>query len=90
MELAVLAAAYIALGALRPRRTTLLAAFIPAVLAFVWLLLHEDVPGDELSFVDLAWFAGMSVATGGVFALASIVGIMLGRAFCRRSGPLSR
>jgi hypothetical protein len=36
MELTALAGAYVALGALRPRWTTLLAALIPAVLAFIW------------------------------------------------------
>jgi hypothetical protein len=89
LEFAVLAAAYVVLGAIRPRWTTLLAALIPAVLAFVWLLLHEDVPGDELGFVDLAWYVGMSLLVGGVYALASAGGVVLGRGFRRLSGPLS-
>lgn len=89
MELAVLAALFVALGAVRPRWTTLLAALIPAMLAFVWLLLHEDIPGDKLAFVDLAWYAGMSLAVGGVYALASAGGVVLGRALRRLSGPLS-
>jgi hypothetical protein len=90
MELAVLAAAYVALGALRSRWTTLLAALIPAVLAFVWLLLHEDIPGEKLGFVDLVWYIGMSLAVGGVYALASAGGVVLGRALRRLSGPLSQ
>lgn len=83
MELAVLAAAYAALGALRPRWTTLLAAFVPAALAFVWLLLHEDVPGDELGVVDVAWYVGMSLAVGAVYVLVSAGGIVLGKVLRR-------
>lgn len=90
MELAALAAAYAALGALRPRWTTLLVALIPAVLAFVWLLLHEDIPGDKLGVVDMVWYVGMALAVGGVYALASASGVVLGRALRRRSWPLSR
>jgi hypothetical protein len=89
MELTVLAGAYVALGALRPRWTTLLAALIPTMLAFIWLLLHDDVPGDNLGFVDFAWYIGMSLAVGGVYAVASAGGIVLGRALRRLSGPLS-
>jgi hypothetical protein len=89
MEPAILAAAYVALGALRPRWTTLLAAAIPALLAFVWLLLHEDVPGDTPGFADLAWYVGMSLAVGAVYALASAGGVMAGRAFRRLPAPLS-
>jgi hypothetical protein len=89
MELAVLAAAYVALGALRPRWTTLLAALIPASLAFVWLLLHEDVPGDDLGHVDMAWYSGMSLTVGGVYGVASAGGIALGRVLRRLSGPPS-
>ncbi len=85
----MLVVAYVALGALRPRWTTLLAALIPAALAFVWLLLHEDVPGDKLDVVDFAWYVGMSLAVGGVYALASAGGVVLGRALRRPSGPLS-
>lgn len=89
MELAVLAVVYLALGALRPRWTTLLAALIPTVLSFVWLVLHEDIPGDPLGFVDLAWFAGMSLVVGAVYVLASAGGVVVGRALRCRSGPLS-
>ena len=89
MELTVLAVAYVALGALRPRWTTPLAALIPAVLSFLWLLLHEDIPGDPLGFVDLAWYIGMSLAVGAVYALASVGGVVVGRALRRPSGPLS-
>ena len=89
MELTVLAVVYVALGALRPRWTTLLAALIPALLSFLWLLLHEDIPGDPLGFVDVAWYAGMSLAVGAVYALASAGGVVAGRALRRPSGPLS-
>ena len=89
MELAVLAAAYVAIGALRPRWKTLLAALIPAVLALVWLLLHEDIPGDTLGFLDVVWYIGMSLAVGGVYALAAAGGVVLGRAFRRPSGSLT-
>jgi len=90
MELAVLAGAYVALGALGPRWTTLLAALIPAGLAFVWLLLHEDIPGEKLGFVGFVWYIGMSLAVGGVYALASAGGVVLGRALRRLSVPLSQ
>jgi hypothetical protein len=89
VELAVLAVAYVALGALRPRWTTLLAALIPAALAFVWLLLQEDIPGETLGFVDVAWFVAMSLAVGAVYGLASAGGVVVGRAWRRLSGPLS-
>ena len=88
MELAVLAVAHVASGALRPRWTTLLAALIPAVLSFLWLLLHEDIPGETLGLVDLAWYVGMSLVVGAVFALASAGGVVVGRALRRLSGPL--
>jgi hypothetical protein len=89
MELAFLAVAYVALGALRPRWTTLLAALVPAGLSFVWLLLNEDIPGEAPGPVDLAWFVGMSLAVGAVFAFASAAGVVLGRALRRPSGPVS-
>jgi len=54
--------------------------------AFVRLLLHEDVPGEKLGFVDLVWYVGMSLAVGGVYALASAGRAVLGRALRRLSG----
>jgi hypothetical protein len=43
-----------------------------------WLLLREDIPGGELDFVELAWYVAMSLAVGGVHALASAGGVVLG------------
>jgi hypothetical protein len=90
IELTVSAGAFVALGALRPRWTTLSAAFLPAAVAFVWLLLHEDIPGERLGFVDYAWYAGMSLLVGGVYAVAAAVGVVSGRALRRLSRALSR
>jgi hypothetical protein len=90
MELAALIAGSLALGALRPRRTTMLAATVPACLSFAWLLMHEDIPGDTLGFVDLIWYAGMSCAVGMAFALAIAAGVVLGRAAGGSLGPRSR
>lgn len=83
MELALLFAAYVGVGAVRPRWTTLLAALVPAALAFGWLLLNADVPGDDVRFVDLAWYAGMSLVVGGVYAFGCAGGVVLGRALHR-------
>jgi hypothetical protein len=80
MELAALIGVYVALGAVRPRWTTLLAALLPTVLAFAWLVMHEDIPGAPLGLADLAWYAAMSLLVGAVFALAAAAGLALGRA----------
>ena len=69
----------VALGVVRPRWSTLLVAVVPVVLAFAWLVMHEDIPGDPLGLVDLAWYAGMSLAVGAAFALALACGVVLGR-----------
>ena len=90
MELAVLIAGSLALWALRPRWTTMFAASVPVVLAFAWLLVHEDIPGEEARLMDLMWYAGMSLAVGLAFALAIATGVVLGRAARGSRGPLSR
>jgi hypothetical protein len=91
MEVAALVVVYIALGVLRPRWTTLLAASAPTVLAFAWLFMHEDIPGEELGPIDLIWYAGIGLAVGAALALATAAGVALRRAIRRGSlGPLSR
>jgi len=87
MELTALVVFSVALGVVRPRWTTLLAATVPTALAFGWLLMNADVPGEQLGLIDLVWFAGMSLAVGG--ALATAAGVALGRAIRRSVGPLS-
>ena len=83
-------AAFVALGALRPRWTSLLAAVVPASLACVWLFTHEDIPGDETGFGDIAWYVGLGLAVGAVFALACAGGVVLGRVLrVRRTRPLA-
>jgi hypothetical protein len=58
-------------GWLRPRWTTSFwVAAVPATLAFVWLLLHEDIPGYTIGLEDIAWYVGMSLVVGAPFALA--------------------
>ena len=79
MELVVLVIASVALGFVRPRWSTLAAAVVPTALAFAWLVMHEDIPGDPVGFADLAWYAGMSLAVGAAFALALSGGILLSR-----------
>jgi hypothetical protein len=79
MELVVLVIASVALGVARPRWSTLAAAVVPAALAFAWLVMHEDIPGDPTGFADLAWYAGMSLAVGAAFTLALAGGVLLAR-----------
>ena len=79
IELVALAVASVALGAVRPRWSTLWAAVLPTLLAFAWLVMHEDIPGDPLGAADLAWYAGMSLVVGAAFALAIAVGVVAGR-----------
>ena len=79
MELVALLVGSVALGVVRPRWTTLLAALVPTALAFAWLVMHEDIPGDPLGFADLAWYAGMSLIVGAAFALAIAPGVVAGR-----------
>ena len=80
MEAIVLGAACVALGAIRPRWTTLIAAGLPTVLAFAWLLMHEQIPDDRIGVADVLWYAGMSVFVGSGVALAIAVGIAARRA----------
>ena len=83
-------AAFVAFGAVRPRWTSLLAAVVPASLACVWLFLREDVPGDEAGLGDVAWYVGLGLAVGAVFALARAGGVVLGRVLrvrCMRPLP---
>jgi len=87
MELVALLVGSVALGVIRPRWSTLLAALVPTALAFAWLVLHEDIPGDPLGFADLAWYAGMSLVVGAVFALAIAGGVAAGRRRGRSARP---
>jgi hypothetical protein len=87
MELVALLVGSVALGVIRPRRTTLLAALVPTALAFAWLVMHEDIPGDPLGFADLAWYAGMSLVAGAAFALAIAAGVAAGRHLGRSPQP---
>ena len=83
VELVVLLVAFVALGVLRPRWSTLAAALVPTGMAFAWLVLHEDIPGETLGPVDLAWYAGMSLVVGAAFALACAAGV-IARSFLDR------
>ena len=90
MELAVVLAIFVACGVVRPRWTSILAASAPTALAFAWMLMHEDIPGESLKPIDLVWYAGMSLLVGAICAPATTAGIALGRAARRSPGPLSR
>jgi hypothetical protein len=89
MEVIAIATACVALGAVRPRRTTLLVAGLPTLLAFAWLVMHEEIPGDRIGLADLLWYAGMSVLVGAGVAFAIAVGIASRRA-CGAAPPRSR
>jgi hypothetical protein len=84
VELAVPVAAVAGVGLTRPRWSSLLVAFVPAGLAFLWLLLHEDVPGEDISAKDIAWYAVMSGVVAAAFALSCALGVIAGRAFRQR------
>jgi hypothetical protein len=79
--------ASVALGVVRPRWSTLAAAAVPTALAFAWLVLHEDIPGDPLGVAYLAWYAGMSLVVGAAFALAIAAGVAVGRLRGRSAQP---
>lgn len=72
------------LGVIRPRWSTLWSAVVPTSLTFVWLLMLEEIPDDSVGVGDVAWYVGMSVAVGAVFALACSVGIVARSASVRR------
>jgi hypothetical protein len=79
LEIAVALALAAALGWLRPRWSTLGVALVPTGLAFAWLLMHEDVPGERTTAIDLAWFAGMSLLAGLGFVAACAAGVLARR-----------
>ena len=78
IELVALVVASVALGVVRPRWSTPWAAVVPTALAFAWLVMHEEIPGDPLGPADLAWYAGMSLVVGAAFALAIAAGVVVG------------
>jgi hypothetical protein len=80
MELVAFALVAFGVGAVRPRWSALLVALVPAALAFVWLLMHEDNPYDPIGAGDLAWFAAMSSVVGAAFALVCALGVVVRRA----------
>lgn len=84
LQLAVLAALFAAVGLIRPHWSSLLVALGSAALAFVWLLLHEDVPGDEIGAGDVFWYVAMSVLVGGAVAVACAAGVLAGGALRHR------
>ena len=88
IELALLVAVVVGVGLIRPHWSSLLVAFAPAGLAFLWLLLHEDVPegvpGADTSATDIVWYVGMSALVGAAFALPCALGVIAGRALLRR------
>jgi hypothetical protein len=83
VEQALLVAAVAGVGLIRPRWSSLFVACVPAVLAGLWLFLHEDVPGEEIGAGDVAWYLGMSAAVAVAFALACALGIVAGLAIRR-------
>jgi hypothetical protein len=88
MELPVLVAAAAGVGLIRPRWSSLLVAVVPAGLAVLWLLLHEDVPADvpgaDMSASDIGWYLVMGGLVGAAFALPCAVGVIAGRAVRQR------
>jgi hypothetical protein len=84
MELGVVITVYLMLGVGRPRWTTLLAAGPAAAIAFVWLLTHEQVPGERIGAIDVFWYAAISFALGAALALVSVVGIVVRRTMIAR------
>ena len=72
------------IGWLRPRWSSLWVAAIPFAAAFVWLLLHEDVPDDPSGLDDIVSYVGMSLIVGAAFAMACALGIATRRAPQRR------
>jgi hypothetical protein len=88
VELAVLVIAVAGVGLVRPRWSSLLVAVVPAGLAFLWLLLHEDVPeglpGADVSASDIAWYVVMSALVGVAFALPCALGVIAGSALRKR------
>lgn len=67
-------------GWIRPRWSSLAVAVVPGGLAFAWLLMHEQIPGDETTMADIAWYLGMSLVVAAVIALACACGVLVRRA----------
>jgi hypothetical protein len=84
IELAAALAVAAVAGWLRPRRSTLAVALVPTAMAFAWLYAHEDIPGDPITLIDVAWYAGMSLVVGASFMLATALGIAARKAAHRR------
>jgi hypothetical protein len=84
IELAVALAAAVVIGLVRPRWSTLSVALVPTALAFAWLLLHEDIPGEATALGDVVWYVAMSLMVGAAFALACLLGIVVRRTGGRR------
>jgi hypothetical protein len=79
IAIVVALAAAAGFGWLRPRWSSLAVAPLLTALAFAWLLLHEDIPGDPTGLDDIVWYVGMSLLVGAAFALACTLGIVTRR-----------
>jgi hypothetical protein len=86
-EVAAVLAVAAVIGWIRPRWSSLAVTAIPIGLALAWLFLHEDVPSDETTLSDVAWYLGMSFLVAAPFAVACAVGIVARKAARRDESP---
>jgi hypothetical protein len=84
VEFALALAVAVVIGLVRPRWSTMSVALVPSALAFAWLLLQEDIPGEATTVSDVVWYVGMSLVVGAAFALACLLGIVVRRTGGRR------
>jgi hypothetical protein len=90
VEPAVLVVAVAGVGVIRPRWSSLVVALVPAGLTCLWLILQEDVPGEDVGSSDMVWYVAVSGLVGAAFLPVCAVGVIAGRALRGRRARAMR
>jgi peptidoglycan/LPS O-acetylase OafA/YrhL len=78
-ELLILILVVFAVGALRPRWSSLAVAVGVGAAAGAWVYMLEEVPGDPKGLDDVAWSAAFGAVVAVGFAFVCCLGVLVGR-----------
>jgi hypothetical protein len=78
-ELLILILVVFAVGALRPRWSSLAVAVVVGAAAAAWSYMLEEVPGYPKDLGDVAWSAAFGAVVAVAFAFVCCLGVLAGR-----------
>jgi hypothetical protein len=78
-EFLILVLLALALGVLRPRWSSLVAAVVVGAVVAAWSFMLEDIPGEPKGMDDVAWSAAFGGLAAIATALVRALGVLIGR-----------